>query len=99
MTEETKTPTIALRPCGSSQIMAHGYDPETKTLALQFRHGGSVYHYDDVPLELYDGLRLSESAGKFFGQHIKAGGFRFRKITVKDHGEDAKVSEGGAGSG
>ena len=87
MTEETKTPIIALCPCSSSQISHYGYDKDTQTLALKFKHGGSVYHYDSVPPAMYEELCQAKSIGKFFGQHIKVGGFKFRKITNKDYGE------------
>lgn len=95
--ENTNTNLIALCPCESSQISHHGYDKSTCTLALKFKRGGSVYHYDGVSPEMYEELRQAKSIGKFFGQHIKAGGFKFRKITNKDYGEDAKTSEGNAG--
>lgn len=79
----TEIPEIALCPCESSQISHHGYDQESQTLALKFKHGGSVYHYEGVTPEMYENLTNAESVGKFFGQHIKAGGFKFRKIPAK----------------
>ena len=89
---------ITLCPCNSSQIHAHGYNPETRTLALQFKRkgengervGGSVYHYDDVAPEVYDGLCKAESKGKFFGANIKNGGFAYRKIEAE---AEAKADE------
>lgn len=81
MNEETKPlPDIKMCACDSSQIAEHGYDDATKTLAIKFKHGGSVYHYDDVSPELYAEFSEAESKGSFFGKRIKSGGFNFRKI-------------------
>ena len=72
-------PNITLCPCKSSQIHAHGFDPATGTLALQFKRkgengkhvGGSVYHYSGCTPELYAKFCSAESLGKFFGERIK----------------------------
>lgn len=73
-TEVRKRTSINLGPCTSSRIHAHGYDTETKTLALQFKAKGnlpgSVYHYDGVEPETYAELCKAESIGKFFGERI-----------------------------
>ena len=66
-------PEITLVPCESSRIAAHGFDPQTSTLALQFKAKdgpGSLYHYAGVPADLYEELKGAESFGKFFGSHI-----------------------------
>ena len=56
----------------SSQVKAIGFDPETKTLAVTFTRGlGATYHYPNVSQETYDAFIAAESAGTFFGQHIK----------------------------
>lgn len=78
---------IVLTPVDSSQIEAVGYDDATKTLALKFKHGGSVYHYDNVPPELYADFSAAESKGSFFGKRIKNGSFNYRKIV------DTKTTE------
>lgn len=62
---------IALHPVESSQIKAVGYDEETKTLAVTFNFGKALYQYPDVAPATYEAFRTSDSAGKFFGQHIK----------------------------
>jgi hypothetical protein len=62
---------IALTPCESSNIAAHGYDASTKTLAIQFKGSGSIYHYHDVPADVAHELGNAESVGRFFGQHIR----------------------------
>lgn len=69
---------IPTQACESSQFSQYGYDAETKTLAIQF-HGGAIYHYDDVPQEVFDGLCGAESKGSFFIHNIKRGQFKFEK--------------------
>lgn len=78
--DERHTPDIPMCDCVSSQIAAHGYDEATRTLALKFKHGGSVYHYENVPPEVYAELREAKSIGSFFGKRIKASGFKYRKV-------------------
>ena len=53
----------------SDAISHHGYDPESKTMALTFR-GGKTYHYPGVSQQVYDGLVKAPSMGKHFAQHI-----------------------------
>ena len=62
---------IALQPVESSQIKAVGYDAETKTLAVTFNFGKALYQYPNVEPSTFEAFRTSDSAGKFFGQHIK----------------------------
>ena len=69
-----KHPHIALCQCTSSQIHAHGHDPATNTLAIQFKSKtgpGSVYHYPNFDAKQYEDFIKSESLGKHFGQHIR----------------------------
>ena len=73
-----KHPHIAMCDCKSSQLKSHGYDSASKTLAVQFK-GGGTYHYAGVPQDVYDKLCKSESIGKFLGQAIK-GKFGFVKM-------------------
>lgn len=72
--ETASHPEIQLTPCNSSLIHARGYDPATRTLALQFKSKGgpgATYHYADVPPEMYTELCDAESVGKFFGDRVK----------------------------
>lgn len=68
------TKPIALTPCTSSRLAAHGYDPETKTLAIQFKGKGDspgpCYHYTNFEPETYAELKEAESVGGFFGSRI-----------------------------
>ncbi len=62
---------IPLTPVESSTIKAVGYDPASKTLAVQFIARGktppppSVYHYPGIEQKFYDELQKAESKGKF----------------------------------
>jgi len=58
----------------SSQIFGTGYDPHTRTLAIQFHSKsgpGSVYHYADFPPEKWEAMQKAESLGSYFGEHVK----------------------------
>lgn len=68
-------PIIALQDVESSQINAIGFDPETNTLAIQFKSWrgevGSTYHYANFTAEDFEAFKSAESLGRHFGQHIK----------------------------
>jgi KTSC domain len=54
----------------SSAIRSAGYDPITKTMELEFQSGGT-HEFADVAPEHFSGLVQSDSAGRYFHQHIK----------------------------
>ena len=61
---DEKRPPIALAPVVSNQVKAIGYDPATKTLAVQFNAGvGAIYHYPGVEPEAFEAFKASESLG------------------------------------
>lgn len=67
---------IALDSVESSQIHAIGHDPETNTLAVQFKDyknkcGGSIYHYKNFSAEKFEEFKSAESVGVFFKANIK----------------------------
>lgn len=70
---------ITLKPCASSNIQAHGYAPESKTLAVQFKGKGSLYEYAGVTPELYAEFCAAPSLGQFFQQRIR-GKFETKKV-------------------
>lgn len=76
--------TIPLTQVSSSQIEAIGYDAATRTLAVQFRKG-AVYHYDNVPPDIYKSFSTADSLGKYFGANIKAHPalYPFTKVPAK----------------
>jgi len=65
---------ITMQPVESSQLKEVGYEPETQTLAIRFNSKsgqGSLYHYANVPQEVYDDFMAAESAGSYFHRNIK----------------------------
>lgn len=77
------TATIKMQPCASSRIAEYGYDEASRTLAVRFQAKagpGSLYHYADVPPDVFAALCKSESKGKFVGSAIVKGGFAYTKI-------------------
>lgn len=67
-----------MKACVSSNISAYGYDSDTATLQVEFT-SGSVYAYNGVPKDIYDGLDAAESKGKYFNLNIK-NAFAFERI-------------------
>lgn len=56
-------------PVRSSNLVAVGYDEETKKLYIQFHSG--TYVYTNVPKHVYDGLMSAPSHGEYHAAHIK----------------------------
>jgi hypothetical protein len=68
---------IALEVVSSSQIYAIGHDPDTSTLAIQFKDwkrktGGSIYHYENFSEEKFQEFKNAASIGIFFKENIKS---------------------------
>ncbi|MBK8945396.1 MAG: KTSC domain-containing protein [Ignavibacteriae bacterium] len=63
----------------SSNLKSVGYDNSSNILQIEFLNGG-LYEYYNVPESKYNGLMNATSHGQYFDQHIKKGGYRFRKL-------------------
>lgn len=64
----------------SSQVDSVDYNPETSILAVRFKgKNPSIYEYQGVPAESYQGLIKAESPGKYLAQNIK-GKFKYKKV-------------------
>jgi hypothetical protein len=63
----------------SSALARVSYDEAAHTLCATFRDSGRTYIYQEVPLELYDGLIAADSLGGYFNAHIRDH-FSFREI-------------------
>jgi hypothetical protein len=61
----------------SSAIQRAKFNRQTNTLTLTFKNLAG-YDYFNVPLQLFDGLRDSDSKGRFINKYI-IGEFKFRK--------------------
>ena len=66
-------------PVQSSIIFAIGYDPETRTMEIDFKTG-AVYQYEQVPPELHKDFMESSSKGTFFHFNFKKGKFPYKKL-------------------
>lgn len=62
----------------SSNLKSVGYDPDSRTLEVEFRRGG-IYQYYGVPARVYESLMSSGSHGRFLARHIK-GVYGYSKI-------------------
>ena len=65
-------------PVTSSNLSRIRYDEDTYTLEIEFQ-SGRVYQYFDVPLQIFEGLRVADSHGKFFNAQIK-GHYRYARV-------------------
>ena len=73
---EQKETQIAMAPVKSSNLTSCWYCPDTETLAVEFKHGGS-YHFAKVPSDIAETFLQAKSIGKAFhsmirGQYVSA---------------------------
>lgn len=61
---------IEMQKVESSQINGYGYDADTRTLAVEFKNGGT-YHYENVGPDMFAELNKAPSKGGFIYKHIK----------------------------
>lgn len=61
---------MEMQPLNSSNIAAAGYDADTQTMRIEFK-SGSTYSYASVPLEVFEGLITSPSAGGYFFRNVR----------------------------
>lgn len=64
-------------PNGSPAKLEENIDFGTLYVAF---HGGKLYRYDDVPLELAERFFEAESKGRFFNEFLKVGEFAYEQI-------------------
>lgn len=62
--------TVQRTPVSSTAFKSIGYDPHTRTLAVEFQSGG-VHHFEDVDPDFADSFQSSASPGGFFHRHIR----------------------------
>ena len=61
---------MTFQPLRSTAIASAGYDPETRTLEIEFVNGRS-YTHEDVDPQTYEALLRSASPGRFYSDNIK----------------------------
>ena len=71
--------TIEWVPVVSSNLKAIGYDPDARTLQVEFLKSGMIYEYDNVPPEVHSDLLLAQSHGSFFCRWIRLS-YAYRRI-------------------
>ena len=54
MATNQKPPEITMHGVTSSQLKEIGHDPATNTLAVRFKHGGTLYHYAGVDAKKFE---------------------------------------------
>lgn len=63
---------LTMRPVSHSPaVVAAGYDPQSRTLAVQFRASGNIYTYSGVPPTLARRFLADKRKGRFFHRHIR----------------------------
>lgn len=65
-------------PVVSSNIASIGYDPDSRTLEVEFRNG-TLYQYYDVPPAEYTGLMNAASHGSYLHRYIRDK-YRYQRI-------------------
>ena len=61
---------MTFQPLRSTAIASAGYDPDTRTLEVEFVNG-RTYTHPDVPQAVYDALVSAPSPGRFYTDNIK----------------------------
>ena len=62
--------TISEQTDKSTRIHRYDYEPNTKTLTVEFKRG-NLYNYYNVDEYLVKKMYEAESKGKYFGQYIE----------------------------
>ena len=62
----------------SSNIARIGYETSSSTLEVEFKNGG-IYHYFDVPEQIWEAFKAASSLGQFLHQNLK-GQYRYSKL-------------------
>lgn len=66
-------------PFNSSMIASAGYDSSNGTLEVEFKKGGPIWEYYDVPENVWHEFQSASSQGKYFIANIRD---RFRGSKV-----------------
>ena len=69
----------------SSNILSVGYDRATKTLEVEYAHGG-IYQYADTKADEYAALIAAKSKGRYLQQHFVKAGRAYQKLEPEGEG-------------
>lgn len=53
-------------------------------MVAQFQHGGALYKYEGVPIEVFVAVITADSQGSAFDKLVKKGAYPFTRITAED---------------
>jgi lysyl-tRNA synthetase class 2 len=62
----------------SSNIGRAVFNTDDKNLLIEFNNG-SIYEYENVPLEVFTDFKKSESQGKYFNANISKS-FKYKRV-------------------
>jgi hypothetical protein len=62
----------------STNLVSASYNTENEDLLVTFKNG-AIYEYNNIPWNKFTKLRLAESQGKYFNEHI-AKGHTYKKV-------------------
>lgn len=82
------TPAIEMTEVESSQIHSIGHDADSKTLAVRFKSRvdgkpTSLYHYSNVPADVFETFRDAESIGSHFYKNIKPYDVKYPYVCIE----------------
>lgn len=82
-TEQEYFPTSLDFTCSDSSVIHRvEYWRKPKELLVHFKETNKIYSYQNVPLDIFNGLMDAQSRGKFFNQNIK-NKFEFVDVTTE----------------
>ena len=55
----------------SSMIASIGYDQSNGTLEVEFKNGGAIWQYYDIPEYIWEEFQSASSQGKYFIANIR----------------------------
>lgn len=73
--------TLTMYEVNSSNVNLIGYDYGTEQLYVEYKDG-SLYEYDDVPLQFWNGLKDADSKGSYIHWFVKLNDFPYRKVNI-----------------
>jgi len=59
------------QPINSSMIISAGYDSTSGILEIEFKNGGTIWQYFDIPEYMWNEFLSCESQGKYWHANIK----------------------------
>ena len=77
-TDETVRSRIKREPVTSTNVASVGYSRHLRALEIEFTRG-AIYRFLEVPSNVYRGLIVAQSKGRFIAENIR-GKYRFVRV-------------------